>query len=156
MCLKDYVFHLKEKMFIMYIVPAVFTLGWKSFQNIVGQKLTFGIFICLSLCFRGLFYFSSVQPLSPVWLFATLWTAAHQASLSITNSWNLLKLMSIKSVMLSNHLILCCPLLFLPVCNLSQHQGLFKLVSLSHQVAKVLEFQLQHQSFQWTCRTDLL
>ena len=42
------------------------------------------------------------------------WTAAHQTSLSITNSWSLLKLMSIESVMLSNHLILCCPFLYLP------------------------------------------
>ena len=58
--------------------------------------------------------FSSVQPLSRVWLFATPWTAAHQASLSITNSRSLLKLMSIESVMPSNHLILCCPLLLLP------------------------------------------
>ena len=56
----------------------------------------------------------SVQPLSWVWLFATPWTAAHQASLSITNSWSVLKLMSIKPVMPSNHLILCCPLLLLP------------------------------------------
>ena len=54
--------------------------------------------------------FSSVQSLSHVQLFATPWTAAHQASLSITNSWSLLKLMSIESVMPSNHLILCCPL----------------------------------------------
>ena len=45
---------------------------------------------------------------------------------------------------------------FPPALNLSQHQGLFKWVSSSHQVAKVLEFQLQHQSFQWTPRTDLL
>ena len=52
-----------------------------------------------------------LQSLSHVQLFATPWTAAHQASLSITNSWSLLKLMSIKSVMPSNHLILCCPLL---------------------------------------------
>ena len=44
----------------------------------------------------------------------------------------------------------------LPALNLSQYQGLFKWVSSSHQVAKVLEFQLQHQSFQWTPRTDLL
>ena len=44
---------------------------------------------------------------------------------------------------------------FPPALNLSQHQGLFKWVSSSHQVAKVLEFQLQHQSFQWTPRTDL-
>ena len=49
--------------------------------------------------------------------FATPWTAAHQASLSITNSWSLLKLMSIELVMPSNHLILCCPLLLPPSIN---------------------------------------
>ena len=58
--------------------------------------------------------FSSVQSLSRVRLFATPWTAAPQASLSITKSWNLLKLMCIKSVMPSNHLILCHPLLLPP------------------------------------------
>ena len=58
--------------------------------------------------------FNSVQSLSRVWLFATPWTAARQASWSITNSWSLPKLMSIKSVMPSNHLILCRPLVFLP------------------------------------------
>ena len=58
--------------------------------------------------------FSSVQLLSHVQLFVTLWTAAHQASLSITNSQSLLKLMSIESVMPSNDLILCRPLLLLP------------------------------------------
>ena len=58
--------------------------------------------------------FSSVQPLSRVQLFVTSWTAARQASLSITNSQSLLKLMSIVSVMPSNHLILCRPLLLLP------------------------------------------
>ena len=57
--------------------------------------------------------FSSVQSLSRVRLFATPWTAAHQASLSITNSRSLPKLMSIESVMSSNHLILCLPLLLL-------------------------------------------
>ena len=56
---------------------------------------------------------NSVQSLSCVWLFATPWTAARQASLSITNSRSLLKLMSIKLVMPSNHLILCHLLLFL-------------------------------------------
>ena len=55
----------------------------------------------------------SVQSLSHVWVFATPWTAAHQASLSITNSWSLLKFMSIKLVMPSKHLILCLPLLLL-------------------------------------------
>ena len=58
--------------------------------------------------------FSSLQSLSCVQLFATPWTAAHQASLSITNFWSLLKLMSIESVMPSNHLILCRPLLLQP------------------------------------------
>ena len=58
--------------------------------------------------------FSSVQLLSHVWLLATPWTAAFQSSLSITNSKCLLKLMSIKSVMPSKHLILCRPLLLLP------------------------------------------
>ena len=57
---------------------------------------------------------SSVQPLSLIQLFATPWTAAHQASLSITNSRSLLRLLSIKSVMPSDHLILCCPLLLPP------------------------------------------
>ena len=58
--------------------------------------------------------FSSVQLLSRVILFATPWTAACQAFQSITNSWSSLKLISIESVMPSNHLILCCPLLLLP------------------------------------------
>ena len=58
--------------------------------------------------------FSSVHSLSLVQLFVTPWTAAFQASLSITNSWSMLKLMSIESVMPSNHLILCHPLLLLP------------------------------------------
>ena len=58
--------------------------------------------------------FSSVQSLSRVRLFATLWTAACQASLSITISWSLLKLMSIFLMMPSNHFILCHPLLHLP------------------------------------------
>ena len=235
-------------------------------------------------------FFSSVQSLSRVWLFETPWTAACQASLSITNSWSLFRLMSIGLVMPSSHLILChpillslsifpsirdfsnesflrirwlkywrwsfsispsseysrliffrinwldllevqgtlkslsqhhssnasilwcsafficfsfssvaqsCPTLYNPMnrstpglsvlhqlpestqthvhwvgdviqpshplsspsppaLSLSQYQGLFKWVSSSHQVAKVLDFQLQHQSFQWTLRTDLL
>ena len=58
--------------------------------------------------------FSFVQLLSCVWLFATPWTAAHQAFLSITNSRSLVKLTSIESVMPSNHLILCCTLLLPP------------------------------------------
>ena len=98
-------------------------------------------------------YFSSVQLLSCVQLFATPWTAARQTSLSITNSQSLLKLVSIESVMPSNHLILCCPLLLPPSMFLSLR--VFPCKSL-HQVTKVLEFQLQHQPFQWIFRTDFL
>ena len=100
------------------------------------------------------FCFSSIQSLSHVWLFATPWIAAHQASLSITNCWSSLKLMSIKSVMPSSHLILCCPLLLLPPIPPSSRVS--KWVNSSHEVAKVLELQLQNPSFQWTPRTDLL
>ena len=67
---------------------------------------------------------------------ATPWTTACQASLSITNSWS----------------SPTPP----PALNLSQHKGLFKWVSSLHKVAKVLEFQLQHQSYRWTPKTDLL
>ena len=108
----------------------------------------------LLICIFSPVQFSSVQLLSRVWLFETPWTAAHQACLSITNCQSLLKLMSIESVMLSNHLILLSP--SPPAFNLSQHQGLFKWVSSLHQEAKVLDFQLQHQSFQWIFRTDFL
>ena len=93
--------------------------------------------------------FLVVQSLSHVWLFATPWSAARQASLSITNSQNLLKLMFIQSVMPSNHLILSRSFL---LSNFPQHQGLFQWVSSLHQMTEVLEFQFQHQSFQWILR----
>ena len=63
---------------------------------------------------KHIYQFSLVQSLSHIWLFATPWIAAHQASLSITNSQSSLKLTSIESVMPSSHLILCCPLLLPP------------------------------------------
>ena len=72
------------------------------------------IYQLISLSHKYFSQFSSVQLLSHVHLFAILWTAVCQASLSVTNSWNLLKFLSIESVMPSNHLILCHPLLFLP------------------------------------------
>ena len=79
--------------------------------------------------------FSSVQSLSCAQLFATPWTSARQASLSITNSHSLPKLMSIESVMPSNHLILCHPLLLLPSIFPS-----IQWVSSPHQVAKYWSF----------------
>ena len=97
----------------------------------------------------------AVQSFSRVWLFVTPWTAARQASLSITISWSLLKLMSIELVMPSNHLILFCPLLLLP--SFFPSIRFFSIrVGSSHQMAKVLELQLQHLSFQWIFRIDFL
>ena len=109
------------------------------------------LFLLQSSCFSQ---FSSVQSLSRVQLFVIPWITAHQASLSVTNSRSSSKLMSSELVMPSSHLILSSP--SPPAPNPSKHQSLFQWVNSSHEVAKVLEFQLQHQSFQWTPRTDLL
>ena len=82
----------------------------------------------------------SDQSLSRVRLFATLWIAAHRAFLSITNSRSSLRLTSIESGMPSSHLILCRPPLLLPPIRPSI--SLFQWVNSSHEVVKVLEFQL--------------
>ena len=97
--------------------------------------------------------FSSVQSLSRVQLLASPWIVARQASLSITNSRSSLRLMSIESVMPSSHLILCHPLLLLS--PIPPSISLFQWVNSSHEVAKVLEFQLQHHSLQKNPRADL-
>ena len=89
-----------------------------------------------------------------VWFFATPWTAMHQVSLPFTISQSLLRFMSIESVMPSNHLILCHPL---SSCSQSfPASRSFPVSWLFHQVAKVLELQLQHQSFEWIFRVDFL
>ena len=105
-------------------------MGWMHFPDWDSRLLLHGTFhtvwvwmlvgpvwwcMCYYSPLQFLFFlmFVSVQLLSHVWLFVTPWTAACQASLSITNSWSLLKFMSIKSVMPSNHLILCHSLLLL-------------------------------------------
>jgi len=99
------------------------------------------------------FQFSSVQLLSCVWFFATPWTAAHQASLSITNHWSFAQIHIHRVsdvIQLSDPLSSPSPSAF----NLPQDQGFFHGVSSLHRVAKVLEFQLQHQSFQWIFRVE--
>ena len=95
-----------------------------------------------------------VQSLSPVWLFVSPWTIACQSSLAFTISWSLLKLMSLKSVMLTNHLTLFHP--FSSCRQFSQYQGLFQWMASAHQVATELELQFQHQPFQWIFRVDFL
>ena len=88
-----------------------------------------------------------------MWILVTPWTAENQASLSFTISCSLLKLVSTDSEMPCNYHALC-HLTSPPAFNLSQHHG--RWVSSSQQVAKVLELQLQHQSFQWIFRNDFL
>ena len=96
-------------------------------------------------------WFSSVQSLSHIRLFATPQTAARQAyqlpELTQTHAHR------VSDAIQPSHLLSS---LSPPTFNLSQHQGLFQWVSSSHQVAEILEFQLQNQSFQWIFRTDFL
>ena len=96
--------------------------------------------------------FVVVQSLSYIQVFVTSWTATHQASLSHILSQSLLKFMSTVSTMPSKHLILSP--LSPPALSLSQHRGNFQSVGSLNQAAKVLELQLQHQSFQWIFRID--
>ena len=92
---------------------------WLIWQIFHLQVTSMGRHYLKGLSIFSSVQFSSVQSLSRVRLFATPWITAHQASLSITNSQNSLKLMSIESVMPSSHLILCRPLLLLPPIPLS-------------------------------------
>ena len=98
------------KYYLLKVIKLVVELGLDS-------SLLYDPFLYLKGCLKVFFHcfqFGSVQSLSRVQLFVSPWTEACQASLSITSSQSLLKLMSIESVMPSNHLILCCPLLLLP------------------------------------------
>ena len=123
-------------------------------MSLASPALADKFFITSGTCEALYVSISSVQSLSCVWLFATPWMAACQASLSITNSRSSLKLTSIELMMPSSHLILCHPLLLLP--PISPSIRVFQWVNSSHEVAKVLDFQLYHHSFQRTPRTDLL
>ena len=122
---------------------------WMTFEYIERKKKRQKY--CFSLYEQVLLF---VQSLSLVWQSATPCTAAHQASLSFNISRNLLKHMFIESVIPSNHLIHCCPLHFLP--SIFPCLSLVYWVGSSIQVAKVLEYQLQHQSFQWILMGDFL
>ena len=93
----------------------MYRLGYhKAFVSIsLGYHRAIILLLVCCQCINH-YQFSLVLLLSHVWLFAIPWTAACQASLSITNSWSLLKLMSTELVIPSNHFIFCCPLLLLP------------------------------------------
>ena len=104
--------------------------------------------LCRPACGIVVTIFLVVQLLSHIRLFVMPWTVACQTFLSFAMSWSLLKLMSIESVMPSNHLVHCHPLLLLPSVFPSIRVFSNELVKYSHQVATVLELQRQHRSFQ--------
>ena len=110
------------------------------------QRVRYDSWNLEDLFLQGWQFLSNMNPLFLLFIHsvmsdsATPWTIAHQASLSFTISQSLLKFMSVESVIPSNHLILCHPLLLLPLIFSSTK--VFKWVSSSQQVAKVLEFQL--------------
>ena len=128
------------KLLVSYLM--ILTLNFAVFE--INLAIPFYDYICLVV----------IQLLSRVQLFATPWTAAHQASLSFTIFQSLHKLMSIELVVPSSHLIFCRPLL-LPLSIFPSIRVFSNELALC-MVARVLEFQLQHQSFQWIFRTDFL
>ena len=120
------------KLIVSYLM--ILTLNFAVFE--INLAIPFYDYICLVV----------IQLLSRVQLFATPWTAAHQASLSFTIFQSLHKLMSIELVVPSSHLIFCRPLL-LPLSIFPSIRVFSNELALC-MVARVLEFQLQHQSFQ--------
>ena len=101
----------------------------------------------------------SVPNCCSVGLFATPWTAAHQAPLSSTISWSLLKPMSIESVMLSNHLILCCPLLLLPSIfpSISVFSSdMFRCLKLYNFMPYNLPLHILHSNHTYSCPISLI
>ena len=123
-----------------------------SYRTAPTSLLTHCLALTIWVILRAL---SSVQLLSCIRLFATQRTAAHQATLSITNSRVLFKLMSLSWWWHPTISFSVGPLSS-QLQSFPASGSLFKWVSSSHQVAKGLEFKLQHQSFQWTFRTDFL
>ena len=136
---------------ILGLISEIQLLGPWYLLYIYVFKFVKGQWTCIQ---PQLVQYSSVQLLSRVQFYNPI-DCSTPVSLSITNSKSLLKPMSTESVMPSNQLIFCRPLLLLP--SIFPSIRVFSNESSSsHQVAKVLEFQLQYQSFQWIFRTDLL
>ena len=149
----DIIFFVHSHYLLILIQKSSEKPNWYQFKHYMWSSVLKSLISVSTVSRPG--QVSSVQLLGHARLLSTPWTAACQASLSITNYRSLLKLTSIELMMPSNHLILCRPHLLWPSVFPSI-RGLFQEVSSSHQVAKVLEFQLQHQSFHWIFRTDFL
>ena len=107
-------------------------IAWKQVSS---DLILFQILYCIVI----------VQSFSHVWLYETPWTAACQTSLSITNSWSLLKFMSIELVMPSNHVILCCPLL-LPFSSCLQSYPTSRSFLMTYSIITILEEEMATHS----------
>ena len=141
------------RFFIIWATREAYKYIKVIYKLIVNVVLHIKINFCCNTLLNTMFQFSLVAQSCP-----TLCDPMNRSTPGLPVHHQLpefTQLMSIESVMPSSHRILCRPLLLLPP-NPSQHQGLFRSINSSHDVAKVLEFQLQHQSFQWTPRTDIL
>ena len=137
------------------IISIVFVSGFRAQFPLELTKVISGTISIYISCTKCLKTWKSgcvvIRLLSRVQLFATPWTAAHQVSLYFTISWSLLRL--IESVMPSNHLILCHPLLLMPSIFPSI-RVFWNKSALCIRWPKYWEIQLQHQSFQWIFRVD--
>ena len=137
-----------------FVIP--FFSNWKKFLSKLKEWINYSMIIAGELLhptYHSVQFSRSVMSHS-----VNPWTAARQASLSIPNSQNPPKLMSIETVMPSNHRILCNPLILLPAIFPSIRVFFFFFFLMSQLFAsggQVLEFQLQHQSFHWTPRIEL-
>ena len=129
------------------IVPVI--MRWEGHWNPFFLKFIF-FNTQIILCWGSVL----VQSLSRVWLFVTPWTAARQASLSITNSRSSPKPMSIESVMPSNHLILCHPHLLLP--SIFSSIRVFQMSQLFASAGQSIGVSASTSVLQWTHRTDVL
>ena len=147
-----YLLYLGLKLLFLRAVLGSLLLYTRSSWNEVC-KITMKLYTVVAVVYNNNHILLLTQLLSHVWLFETPWTAAGQPPLSSTISRSLLKFMSIELVMLSNHLILCHPLLLLPLIFPS-----LKVFSkeLAFHVRCVKVLTLQHQSFQWISRVDFL
>ena len=144
----------KDDCYDQHVDRTLLAFQFSSVQSLSRVRLSATPWITARQASLSITISQSSLKFSCVQLFVTPWIAAHQASQSITISRSSLKthVHRVRDAIQPSHpLSSPSP----PAENFSQHQGLFQWVSSSHQVAKVLEFQLQDQSFQWTPRTGL-
>ena len=158
MLLRGTLFVLKRSIAVLWplMVKPVFRAFWKTISCAITLQVGSNKIIHFFL--RKFLNYCLILTCCCCWVTMSCPTPCDAMDYSTPGSsvLHLLIFMSARSVMPSNHLILCHPLLLLPSVSLSQHQGLFQWVNSLLQVAKRLELQLQHQFSQWLFRVDFL